>query len=191
MMMLKTVLRISMMAALAAPLAASAQQAPQTPAQPSQAKSAPAKTAPVKPAAKKAVVWTDDNIGSVRSSADSYRIAQAQEAEGQKAAPKQSASNQTAAADSTGPKTIDQADSMIAAKSHDLAGEQEYVKTLQKQVNDPTVTGTERKRIEWRLQSHTATTQNLQSEIKQLEADKDALAKKQAASDSSSQPQSQ
>lgn len=187
-MTLKTAFRITIMAAIAAPLAASAQQVPQTPAQQSQ--SAPAKTAPVKPAAKKTVVWTDDNIGSVRSSADSYQIAQEQQAEAQKNSAKQGASNQTAAADSTGPKTIDQADSMIAAKSHDLAGEQDYLKTLQKKVNDPTITGVEKKRLEWRLQSHTATTQTLQSEIKQLQADKDALAKKQAAN-SSSQPQSQ
>ena len=186
-MTLKTVFRMSIMAALVAPLVASARQTPsQAPAQQSQ--SAPAKTAPVKPAAKKTVVWTDDNIGSVRSSADSYQIAREQQAEAQKAAAKQGASNQTAAADSTGPKTIEQADTMIAAKSHDLAGEQDYLKTLQKKVNDPTITGLEKKRLEWRLQSHTATTQTLQSEIKQLQSDKDALAKKQAAA---SQPQSQ
>lgn len=191
-MTMKSFLRISALAALTLPLIASAQQAPQTPpAQQPQANSAATKTAPAKPApAKKAVVWNDDNIGSVRSSADNYQIVQTQQAEAQKAADKQSASNQPAA-DSSGAKTAEQLDSMIASKSHDLAGEQDYVKNLQKQVADPTLTGTDRQRLEWRLKSHTVTEQTLQSDIKQLQTDKDALAKKQAASSSSSQPQSQ
>jgi hypothetical protein len=190
-MTMKSFLRISTLAALTLPLIASAQQAPQTPpAQQPQANSAATKTAPAKPApAKKAVVWNDDNIGSIRSSADNYQIVQAQQEEAQKAADKQSASNQPAA-DSSGAKTAEQLDSMIASKSHDLAGEQDYVKNLQKQVADPTLTGTDRQRLEWRLKSHTVTEQTLQSDIKQLQADKDALAKKQAASSSSSQPQS-
>jgi len=191
-MTMKSFLRISTVAALALPLIASAQQAPQTPpAQQAQANSAAAKTTPAKPApAKKAVVWNDDNIGSVRSSADTYQIAQAQQEEAQKAAAKQGDANQPPA-NSSAPKTAEQLDSMIASKSHDLAGEQDYLKNLQKQVSDPTVTGTDRQRLEWRLKSHTVTEQTLQSDIKQLQADKDALAKKQAASSSSSQPQSQ
>lgn len=191
-MTMKSFLRISTLAALTLQLAASAQQAPQTPpAQQSQANSATTKTAPAKPApAKKAVVWNDDNIGSIRSSADNYQMAQAQQEEAQKAAAaKQGATNQPAA-NSSG-KTAEQLDSMIASKSHELAGEQDYLKNLQKQVNDPTVTGTDRQRLEWRLKSHSVTEQTLQSDIKQLQADKDALAKKQGASSSSSQPQSQ
>lgn len=187
-MKMKSFLRISVAAALAFPLIASAQQTQQAaPAQQSQAKAAPAKPA----RAKKAVVWTDENIGSVRSSADNYRIAQTQEKEAQQTAAKQTNANQPAATDSSAPKTIQQADSMIAAKSHDLAGEQEYLKSLQKDVNNPAITGIDKERLEWRLQSHTITAQTLQSNIKQLQADRDALAKKQPASTSSSQPQSQ
>lgn len=187
-MNLKTLLRISILAALALPPTAFAQQSSSSSAAPGPQQ----KSAPVKPAAgKKAVVWTDDNIGSVRSTADNYQMAQAQEKAAQQDAAKQAGKNQPAAADSSGPKTVQEADSMIAAKSHDLAGEQEYLKNLQKNVNNPAITGTDKKRLEWRLQSHTVTAQTLQSDIKQLQADKDALAKKQAASGSSSQPQSQ
>ncbi len=187
-MNLKTLLRISILAALALPLMAFAQQPPaSSAAQQPQQKAAPAKPATTK----KAVVWTDDNIGSVRSTADNYQMAQAQEKAAQQDAAKQAGKKQPAAADASGPQTIEQADSMIAAKSHDLAGEQEYLKNLQKDVNNPAITGTDKKRLEWRLQSHTITAQTLQSDIKQLQADKDALAKQQAASGSSSQPQSQ
>lgn len=185
-MTLKSSLRVLAVAILAVPLVASAQQAQQTPpAQQQAATPAPAKPAP----AKHAVVWTDDNIGSVRSSADNYQMAQAQDKAAQQTAAKQGASSQVAA-DPSVPKTVQQADSMIAAKSHDLAGEQSYLKDLQKQVSDPTITGIEKERLEWRLKSHTVTEQTLQSQVKQLQSDRDALAKKPAPSNSSSsQPQ--
>lgn len=153
---------------------ASAQTLPQTDSQP------PAKT---KKAAK---VWTDDNIGSVRTAADDYMIEQQKEQEVQQAATEQEAVQKAAAAKADAaptwpqPKTVDQADQMIAQKQHFLSSEQSMVQELQKEVNDPAVTGFERTRIEWRLKSHSVTVQDTKTDVSQLEADKKALEKKAA-----------
>ena len=162
-------------------LLANAQQpSPSAAAQKQRAKSVPAKTAPanvapVKPAAK---VWTDDDLSSLRSAADDYQIQQAEEKKAQEAAAQQRVSQQTAAADASMPKTVQQADSMIAGKQRTLSSEQNYLQRLQKQLKDTSATGLEKERLEWRFKSHTATAQTLQSQVKQLQADRDALAKK-------------
>lgn len=176
---------------LAGALLAHAQQSSQLPAsQNHQAKPAPPKAAPAKPAAK---VWSDDDLSSLRSPADNYQIEQANEKEAQKAAG-QGAAKQTPVADPSMPKTVQEADSMIADKSRFLTSEQDYLQRLQTEVKDTSATGLEKQRLEWRLQSHTATAQTLQSQIKQLQADRDALAKKAPAASSngpSTPPQSQ
>lgn len=131
--------------------------------------------------AKKAKVWTDDNIDSVRSPSDDYLI-QKQKESAEQAAAKQSTS-QTAPAGPTGqkPTTVQQADSMIAQKQQLLVSQKEYLQRLQKQVSDPTTEGLEKTRLEWRLKSYTATTQQTQADVAQLQAQKDALEKKAAA----------
>ena len=158
-----------------APLTATAQQ------QASQA-SAPQKQEAKPATAKTAKVWSDDDLSSLRSPSDNYRIEQAREKEAQKAAAQQGAPMPTAAVDGSKPKTVQQADGMIADKQRTFASEQEYLQRVKKQANDPSVSGLEKERLEWRLESHTATAQHLASEIKQLQADRDALAKKPAAS---------
>src|SRR6185437_9981107 len=71
--------------------------------------------------------------------------------------------------------------SSLRSPSDNYQMEQDYLQQVKKQANDPSVSGLEKKRVEWRLESHTATAQHLASEIKQLQADRDALAKKAAA----------
>ena len=157
----------------AASLTATAQQqTPQT--------TAPQKQEAKPTAAKTAKVWSDDDLSSLRSPSDNYQIEQAKEKEAQKATA-QEASTQAAVVDASKPKTVQQADGMIADKQRTFASEQEYLQQVKKQANDPSVSGLEKKRLEWRLESHTATAQHLASEIKQLQADRDALAKKPAA----------
>lgn len=164
---------IAAAAVLGASLTTTAQQqASQTAAPQKQAKPAAAKTAKV---------WSDDDLSSLRSPADNYQIEQTKEKEAQKAAAQQ-ASTQTAVADGSKPKTVQQADGMIADKQRTFASEQEYLQQVKQQANDPSVSGLEKKRLEWRLESHTATAQHLASQIKQLQADRDALAKKPTAS---------
>lgn len=191
-MTMKTFSRILLLVSftLAAVPLAHAQQPSQSAApQKEQAKSTPPKVAPAKRAAK---VWTDDDLTSLRSPADDYQAQQAEE-KAQAASAQQGASKQAPPPDTSGPKTVQQADSMIADKSRYLTSEQDYLQRLQKQLKDTSATGIEKERLEWRLKSHTATTQTLQSQIKQLEADKAALAKKAASGSNSNSapPQSQ
>lgn len=144
------------------------------------------KTAEQKTQKTKPKVWTDDNIDSVRSPADDYVVQQHQK-EAQQAAANQTASQTgtTAAPAGPQPKTVQQADSMIAEKQHLLASQKQYLQTLQKQLSDPETTGLERTRLEWRLKSYSATTQNTQADVTQLQAQKDALEKKAAADNAS------
>ena len=137
---------------------------------------------------KAAKVWTDDNIGSVRSASDDYIIEQQNEKQAeQQAAAKKAADQKAAAADASAPvtwpkpKSIEEADQMISQKQQFLSSEQDTLKELQNQVNDPTVTGFERTRVEWRLKSHTVTAQQARDAVKQLEDDKKELEKKEAA----------
>lgn len=137
--------------------------------------------------AKPAKVWTDDNIGSVRSASDDYIIEQQNEKQAeQQAAAKQATDQKAAAADASAPttwpkpKSIQEADQMISQKQQFLSSEQDTLKQLQSQVNDPTVTGFERTRVEWRLKSHTVTAQQARDAVKQLEDDKKELEKKEA-----------
>jgi hypothetical protein len=168
---------------LAGVLLAHAQQPSQSAApQKQQERPAPAKAAPAKPAAK---VWTDDDLTSLRSPADDYQMQQEEEKKAQAAAAQASSKP---VADPSMPKTVQEADSMIADKSRYLTSEQDYLQRLQQKLKDTSVTGIEKERLEWRLKSHTATTQTLQSQIKQLEADKAALAKKTASGNSTSAP---
>lgn len=134
--------------------------------------------------AKVTKVWTDDNIGSVRSASDDYIIEQQNEKQAeQQADAKQAADAKAAAAPPTWPKpkSIQEADQMISQKQQFLSSEQDTLKQLQNQANDPTVTGFERTRVEWRLKSHTVTAQQARDAVKQLEDDKKELEKKEAA----------
>jgi hypothetical protein len=144
---------------------------------PSQEQKTPEQTAQK---AKKPKVWTDDNIDSLRSPSDDYLIQRQRESEEQAAAKK--AASQTAPAGPTGqrPATVQQADTMIAQKQQLLASQREYLQQLQKLVSDPATTGLEKTRLEWRLKSYTATTQQTQADVAQLQAQKEALAKKAA-----------
>jgi murein L,D-transpeptidase YcbB/YkuD len=179
-MTMKTFSRILLLASftLAGVLLAHAQQPSQSAAPQKQE----AKPAAAKPAAK---VWTDDDLTSLRSPADDYQMQQEEEKKAQAAAAQASSKP---VADPSMPKTVQQAESMIADKSRYLTSEQDYLQRLQKQLKDTAPTGLEKERLEWRLKSHTATTQTLQSQIKQLEADKAALAKKAASGNSNSAP---
>lgn len=136
--------------------------------------------------AAKPKVWTDDNIDSVRSPADDY-VVQQQQKDAQQAAAKQTASQTGTTAVTAGPqpKTVQQADSMITEKQQLLASQKQYLQKLQQQLSDPETTGLERTRLEWRLKSYTATTQNTQADVTQLQAQKDALEKKAAAENAS------
>lgn len=125
-------------------------------------------------------VWTNDNIASVRTASDDYQIQQAREKEAQEAAAKKAAA-QAARAVGPKPKSIKQADSMIAQKKRHLANQQAYLQRLQKDMNNPGNSSVEQMRLNWRLKSHTASEKRTQADLAKLEAEKTSLAKKEAA----------
>jgi hypothetical protein len=134
-------------------------------------------------AQKKPKVWTDDNIDSVRTPADDYQIQQQiQQQEQQQAqqAAAQKAAAQAAAVSGPTPKSVKQADSMIAAKKRDLADQQQYMQRLQKDASNPNNSDVEQMRLNWRVKSHTASEEQTQAQLKQLENERAALAKKEA-----------
>ncbi|MDE3110438.1 MAG: hypothetical protein KGL02_10920 [Acidobacteriota bacterium] len=135
------------------------------------------------PAPQKPKVWTDDNIDSVRTPSDDYQIQQQQE-QAQKQQAQQAAAQQAAAqaaqAAGPAPKTVKQADSMIAAKKQALVDQQQYLQSLQKDLNNPNNSDLDRTRLDWRMKSHTASEQQTQGQLKQLEEQRAALAKKEA-----------
>jgi hypothetical protein len=142
------------------------------------------KTQAQSPAPKKPKVWTDDNIDSVRTPSDDFQIQQAKAQEAQQAAAKKSAAQaaaQAAANAGPTPKTAKQADSMIAQKKNELANQQSYLQRLQKDMNNPDNSSVDQMRLDWRMKSHTASAEQTESQLKQLEDEKAALAKKEAA----------
>jgi len=143
-------------------------------------------THPPTQSAKKPKVWTDDNIASVRTPADNFEIQQEQEEEAQQA--KAEAAAQAASVAEPAPKTVQQADSKIAAKKQQLADQQQYLQRLQKDVNNPNNSSLDQLRLNWRLKSHTASEQQTEAQLKQLESEKAALAKKEAAEAAKKKP---
>lgn len=131
-------------------------------------------------------VWTDDNIGSVRSPSDLYQLQEAKAA--QDTASKQAGSAQATAAPAVkvegnlpnipAPTTVAQADALIKQEQAELASQQEYVEeTKKEQANAP---DSEKDRLGWRIKSRTEVMGRIQAEIAQLQAEKDALRKKPA-----------
>jgi hypothetical protein len=70
---------------------------------------------------------------------------------------------------------------MIAQKKNELANQQSYLQRLQKDMNNPDNSSVDQMRLDWRMKSHTASAEQTESQLKQLEDEKAALAKKEAA----------
>lgn len=152
---------------------------------------APSKEQPQAP--KKPKVWTDDNISSVRSSSDLYQDEQEREKAAQQAsAPQQSATAAKSAADDAWPipqaKTAKEADDLIATDKKNLQEQQEYIQQTEKEL--ATAPDSEKKRLQWRIQSRGDMASRLQRDISALEKQKDTLGKQpQPAANPSSAPQ--
>lgn len=153
----------------------------------------PAKTAPAKPAPK---VWTGDDLTSLRTPADDFARQQQAEAAAAAAAKQQASSakpSQAAPHDHppllSNPKTSEAADNMIAWEDRDLAAQQEYVERLKNQLDS--APPDQKAHLEQTIADEMKTIAAIQQEKQGLVQQKQQLEKKQAASNSSSQPQSQ
>lgn len=136
---------------------------------------------------KNAKLWTDDNIESVRSPDEIYLKQQElakEKLEAAKEAAKKLASLQVCSAGPT-VKTIQQADEMIAQDKQDLKAQKDYIKQMEDQLaNDPNA---DKQRLEWRIESRSATAARIQDEIASLQKQKNVLAKN-APAESGSAP---
>lgn len=175
--------------ALAGSLSVQAQQSQTSDSQTQQVKPAPAKPA---------TVWTDDNISSVRSAADVYAeqkkaadtaAAAARAASAAKPVPKP-VTQDRAPATLSNPKTVEDADGMIAWESRDIVAQQQFLQELQKRID--AAPPDQRARLQQDLQAHAQTLAETQKERDTLIAQKQQLEKKAPAdSGASSQPPSQ
>lgn len=185
--MLKQLPRIVIIAALAftGSLAVQAQQQQASDSQKQQVKPAPG---PAKPA----IVWTDDNISSVRSPSDIYReqkraadaAAAAQTANSAKPTPKPTPKDR-APASLSNPKTAQDADGMIAWENRDIAAQQQFLQELQTQIES--APPDQRVRLQQDLQMHAQTLAETQKERDGLVTQKQQLEKKAAAGGGTSQ----
>jgi hypothetical protein len=131
---------------------------------------------------KKPKVWTDDNLSSLRSPADVYQDEQQKQKEAQDTAKEPGSAPPASTEPRTqSPKTVQDADAMIAKEQSDLAAAQDYVQQLKSQVNDPTLNDKEKERLQWRLKSRSLTADQLQSDLAELQKEKETLAKKAAS----------
>lgn len=158
----------------------------------SQKKTPPAKHA--KPAAKAHKVWTDDEIGTLHSPANAYMDAKYSQADGaadskDAAAPKPRP--HVAAPALSNPKTVDDADKMIAWEKRDVDAQTEYVERLKKQIDE--APQEDKERLKKVLQERIQILADTRGEMETLVQQKKELQKKAAANSNSAtaQPPSQ
>jgi uncharacterized coiled-coil protein SlyX len=163
--------------------AAHAQTESQKPGQPAQEK---------KPAAKVRKVWTEDDVSSLRSPADDYR--EKKEAQDEAAA-KQAASGQQTLSKKpelpshppkslSNPKTVEEADGMIAWEKRDVDAQQEDVERLQKELNE--APADRKERLQALIVEHQRILADTRKEMLGLVEQKKGLEKKSSSANSAS-----
>lgn len=151
--------------------------------QPAQAPANAAKPKAQTPAPKKPVVWTDDNIASVRSSSDVYQMEQEQSSAAQPAPAQKPAAAPAGGSESGRPvpviKTAQQADDLVARDKQEIQQQQDYIQQTQKEL--ASAPDSYKPRLGWRIQSRTSIINELQNEISAVEKQKQALEKQPPA----------
>src|SRR5258706_5071575 len=130
-------------------------------------------------------VWTDDDLGSIRSSGD-VTIAAAQNptipANAEAAPPPTPAATSASTAQAAGkqalsnPKTVEEADSMIAWEQRDIESQQEYVDRVQEQLDQ--APADQREHFQKILAERQRILANVRLEQQQLITQKNQLQKK-------------
>ena len=143
-----------------------------------------------KPAKKPHKVWTDEEVGSLRTPADAYAEAEQTQA-GRAAADQSSATgNQTAALKQaqkgvpppilTNPKSLEEADKMIAWENRDIAAQEEFLAKLRQQLDE--APADQKERLAKLLQERTQILANTRKELQNLQTKKRELGKPAAPS---------
>ncbi len=170
---------VACVAVLGLSLGAYAQGEPQKPARPAQKK----------PATKTRKVWTNEEVGSLRTPADDYlEVKQAQE----EAAAKQAATPAPRAAAKpanaahppllSNPKAVEDADRMIAWEQRDIDAQTEDLARLRKQLEE--APASDKERLQKLIEQHTRILAETRKEQEGLKAQRAELQKKPAAAKS-------
>ena len=139
-----------------------------------------------KPAPPHSKVWTDDDMTSLRSPADKY--VQAKEVQTAEAAVRQAPAKQAAASKPaqpvgrpalSNPRTLDDADKMIAWENRDAEAQQEFVDLVQKQLNE--APADQKEHLQKLLQERSQVLTDIHKEQQALAAQRKELEKKAAA----------
>jgi hypothetical protein len=155
-------------------------------------KTPPAKHA--KPVAKPHKVWTDDEIGTLHSPANAYmdaKYSQADAAADSKDAAAPKPRPHVAAPALSNPKTVDDADKMIAWEKRDVDAQTEYVERLKKQIDE--APQEDKERLKKVLQERIQILADTRGEMETLVQQKKDLQKKAAteSNNAAAQPPSQ
>lgn len=146
----------------------------------------PANTTEQAKAKKVPTVWTDDNIGSLRSPEEIYLQQQQAKQEQQRAAAAQLAAKSSAQQGAYSvpvAKTPQEADQIIARDKQILKQQQDYIAQTKQQL--ATAPDSYKERLQWRIQSRSAIASRLQAQISDLEKQKGELEKRQPAKNGS------
>jgi hypothetical protein len=129
-------------------------------------------------------VWTNDDLGSVRSPADTYTAEKEAQASTTPPAAKPASSNDTPAPATphsggppalTNPKSVTEADSMIAWEGRDIEAQQGTIAQLQKQLD--AAPPEQREALQKSLQQRMQILAETQKELEALQAKKESLQK--------------
>jgi len=158
----------------------------------SQKKTPPAKQA--KPAPKPHKVWTEDEIGTLHSPANAYmdaKYSQVDEAAASKDAATAKPRPHAGAPALSNPKTVDDADKMIAWEKRDVDAQTEYVERVKKQIEE--APPEDKERLKKVLQERIQILADTRGEMETLVQQKKELQKKAAANSNgaAAQPPSQ
>ncbi len=178
---------VACVAALGLSLGAYAQGEPQKPAQPAQKK---------KPATKARKVWTDEDVGSLRTPADDY--VEMKQAQDEAAAAKVAAASQQAAPAKpatktkaqppllSNPKNLEDADKMIAWEQRDIDAQTEDLARLRKQLEE--APASDKELVQKLVEQHIRILDETRKEQEGLKTRRKALEKKPAPGSTANPP---
>jgi hypothetical protein len=153
-----------------------------------------------KPAPKPHKVWTEDEVGSLRTPADAYIDAKDKQAAQAAAAQQSATANEKAPPKKeqkgvppptlTNPKSLEDADKMIAWENRDVAAQQEFLEKVKQELDD--APADQKERLTKLLEERTKILADTREELKNLETKKKEIEKPAPHSDAAgAQPPSQ
>lgn len=143
-----------------------------------------------KPTKKPPKVWTEEDLGSLRTPADAYAEAKDRQAGTTVGAQQPEAGNQTLTPRQpqkgvppptlTNPKSLEDADKMIAWENRDIAAQEEFLEKVKQEIDE--APADQKERLTKLLKERTQILANTRNELRNLETKKRELARPPAPS---------